>query len=76
MIELRWMRRGTGRQIIDRYGLDANEVETVLQYRQKVDTTVRAGMWSDQDKLKTAHWEWSDWQDVPTVDQASGRVSK
>jgi hypothetical protein len=37
---------------------------------------VRAGMWSDQDKLKTAHWEWSDWQDVPTVDQASGRVSK
>jgi hypothetical protein len=61
MIELRWLRRGTGRQIYDRYGLDADEVETVLQYRQKVDS---------------ANLEWSDWCEVPTVDQGPSRVSK
>jgi hypothetical protein len=77
MIELRWLRRGTGRQIYDRYGLDADEVETVLQYRQKVDTTVRAGLnWSNDDLAKTANYQWSEWTDVPTVGQAPGRVSK
>ena len=39
----------------------------VLQYRQKYDTTVRAGMFSPLEELKTAKYEWSDWMDVPDV---------
>ncbi len=70
MIELRWHKRYTGKVIIDQYGLDANETETVLQYRQKVDTTVRAGLdWSHDDFARTANYQWSDWSDVPTLDE-------
>lgn len=53
MIQLRW------------YSTD-NKPQT-LQYRQKIDTTVRAGMWSNEDIIKTANYEWSDWIDVPEV---------
>ena len=38
-----------------------------LQYRYKMDTTIRAGMWSNEDMLKTANFEWTDWLDVPSV---------
>ncbi len=46
-----------------------NHGRTVLQYRVKYDTTVRAGMWDNENIVKTAKYEWSDWLDVPTVDQ-------
>lgn len=54
MIELRWLRRNTGDRTLNEYGFFRDEVEQVLQYRQKLETT---------------HNEWSDWQNVPIVDQ-------
>ena len=39
-----------------------------LQYRQMVDTTVRAaaaGMWDANSLAQTAKMEWSPWKDVP-----------
>jgi hypothetical protein len=40
----------------------------VLQYRQKYDTTVRAGMNFDPvETLKTANYQWSEWMNVPVV---------
>ena len=53
MIELRW------------YSTD-NKPRT-LQYRQKIDTTVRAGMWSNMKIIETANYQWTDWADVPEV---------
>lgn len=38
-----------------------------LQYRQKVDVTVRAGNWSSEGIAQTANYQWSEWKDVPTV---------
>lgn len=43
------------------------EGERVLQYRQKIDVTVRAGMWPSDELLRTANYQWSDWRDVPLV---------
>lgn len=43
-----------------------------LQYRQKVDVTVRAaaaGMWDNESLAKTANYQWSEWQDVPVYKQ-------
>jgi hypothetical protein len=43
-----------------------------LQYRQKVDVTVRAaaaGMWDNESLAKTANYQWSEWQDVPVHKQ-------
>ena len=40
-----------------------------LQYRQKYDVTVRAGMWNPLEELKTAKFEWSEWMDVPVVNE-------
>lgn len=43
-----------------------------LQYRQKVDVTVRAaaaGMWDNDSLAKTANYQWSEWQDVPVYKQ-------
>ena len=40
-----------------------------LQYRQKVDVTVRAaaaGMWDNESLARTANMQWSEWKDVPT----------
>jgi hypothetical protein len=39
-----------------------------LQYRQKVDITIRAaaaGMWDNESTARTANYQWSAWQDVP-----------
>jgi hypothetical protein len=54
MIELRWLHRNTGNRTLNEYGFFRDEVEQVLQYRQKLETT---------------HYEWSEWQNVPIVDQ-------
>ena len=56
MVELRWYVPVEG--------------EKVLQYRQKVDTTVRAGgpgVWSTEMTDLTANMQWSPWRDVPVV---------
>jgi hypothetical protein len=54
MIELRWVRRNTGNRVLNEYGFFRDEVEQVLQYRQELDTTP---------------YEWTEWQDVPVLDQ-------
>jgi hypothetical protein len=67
MVELRWLTRKTGDKVINKYGFFKDNETTVLQYRQVVDKTIRAGMWSTEDVLQTANHQWSDWLDVPTV---------
>jgi hypothetical protein len=49
MIELRWLVPVNG--------------PTVLQYRQKVDTAVYAGLGSFPDSAK--NMQWSEWREVP-----------
>lgn len=52
MIEMRWYVPVTG--------------DKVLQYRQRVDVAVRAGMdWDANSLARTANWQWSPWKDVP-----------
>ncbi len=53
MIEMRW--------------LVPVEGEQKLQYRQKIDVTVRAGQWDAASIAQTANWQWSEWRDVPLV---------
>jgi hypothetical protein len=39
-----------------------------LQYRQKVDMTIRAGLnWSQEQLANTSDYQWSEWTDVPIV---------
>lgn len=42
-------------------------VKKTLQYRQKVDVTVRAGIWPADDIVRTANYQWSEWKDVPEI---------
>ena len=56
MIEMRWYVPADGHR--------------VLQYRQKIDTTIRAGgagTWDNESLARTANMQWSDWRDVPEV---------
>ena len=44
--------------------------EKILQYRQQVDTTIRAGSagaWDNVSIARTANIQWSEWRDVPTI---------
>jgi hypothetical protein len=50
MIEMRWYVPVAG--------------EKILQYRQKVDVTIRAGMWVSTNNLD-ANMQWSEWKTVP-----------
>lgn len=52
MIEMRWYVPVVG--------------DKVLQYRQQVDTAVRAGIgWDANSLAQTAKIHWSPWKDVP-----------
>lgn len=76
MIEMRWLTRKTGEQVLNKYGFFQDGEMTVLQYRQKVDNTIRAGLWSSEDIIKTANYQWSDWCDVPTVNETTESTNK
>ena len=52
MIEMRW--------------LVPVEGPKVLQYRQQIDVTIRAGMWVNTNNL-TTNLQWSEWHEVPVV---------
>jgi hypothetical protein len=67
MIELRWLKRKTGEQVLNKYGFFTDGEVTVLQYRQKVDITTYAGLGPFPDAMKNI--QWSDWKDVPAVDE-------
>ena len=53
MIQMRWF--------------STNNTQPRLQYRVKQNVTVYAGMPTEQQKLETAKYEWSEWIDVPNV---------
>lgn len=38
-----------------------------LQYRVKQNMTVYAGMPTEEQKLKTVNYQWSEWMDAPEV---------
>ncbi len=38
-----------------------------LQYRVKYNVTIYAGMPTEEQKLKTANYQWSEWMNVPEV---------
>ena len=61
MVQLRWYKVS---QTLRGSELDHTKK---LQYRQKIDTTVRAGMWSNMKIIETANYQWTEWQDVPEV---------
>ena len=59
MMEMRWLVRP---------GWDGPE--RVLQYRQQIDITVRAGgagTWDNTSIARTANYQWSEWLDVPEI---------
>ena len=62
MIELRW------KEILSKVEHKGSRpvVKTVLQYRQKIDSTIYAGFTQVN---HTPTMVWSDWQDVPTIQE-------
>ena len=72
-MELRWLTWQEEEPIVPKdiqYGrpFDTHMVtKRKLQYRQKVDTTIRAGMWDDKEIAQTANYQWSEWRDVPEI---------
>ena len=61
MVEMRWL---------DKPNYSGIEVPKVLQYRQMIDTTIRAGgagTWDSASLERTANYQWSEWKDVPTA---------
>lgn len=61
MVQLRWYKVS---QTLRGSELDHTKK---LQYRVKYNTTVYAGMPTEEQKLKTANYQWSEWMDVPEV---------
>ena len=77
MIEMRWLAYDEEEVVVPptyqiQFGKPFDKVMTTkkkLQYRQKIDTTVRAaaaGMWDAKSIAETANMQWSEWIDVPT----------
>ena len=75
MIEMRWLAYDEEEVVVPptyqiQFGKPFDKVMTTkkkLQYRQKIDTTVRAGMWDAAGIAQTANMQWSEWRDVPEV---------
>lgn len=66
MIEMRWYTRQSKLDVsMDHIPCYADE--RVLQFRQKIDVTVRAGIWPADDIVRTADYQWTEWRDVPEV---------
>ena len=61
MIQMRWFKW---------YMIDDNNLSherKKLQYRQKIDPTVRSGLWKEDATLWAEKMVWSEWMDVTTV---------
>ena len=78
MIEMRWLTYEEEETLVPpvsqiSYGEPFQKVMATkkkLQYRQKIDVTVRAaaaGMWDNESLARTANMQWSEWRDVPEV---------
>ncbi len=64
MIEMRWLTRDSTLDISEDH-IPCYTKERVLQYRQKVDMTIYAGLGPFPDSAR--NMQWSEWQDVPEV---------
>lgn len=67
MVELRYVKRNTGRYVKDSEGWNKLEVENVLQFRVRVLYVDIQGNLVDPDFDKRQ--DWSEWMDVPTIDE-------
>ena len=75
MIEMRWLTWEEEKVIMPdpmliQYGKKYEPTRVTmrkLQYRQMIDTTIRAGMWDNTSIAQTAKMAWSEWRDVPEV---------
>ena len=68
MFELRWLESKTGKRLQNEWGFYYDETETVLQYRHKVPVTDYQSY--DGDRYRVTY-EWSEWRDVPTIENFS-----
>ncbi len=64
MIEMRWLTRDSTVDISEDH-IPCYAKERVLQYRQKVDMTIYAGLGPFPDSAR--NMQWSEWRDVPEV---------
>ena len=78
MIEMRWLTWEEEENIVPpvhqiQFGKPFDKhmvVKRKLQYRQMIDTTIRAGgagTWDNASIARTANMQWSEWRDVPEV---------
>ena len=78
MMEMRWLEYQVEETIVPptheiSYGAPFEKrmvTKRKLQYRQKIDVTVRAGgagTWDNESLARTANMQWSEWRDVPEV---------
>lgn len=75
MMELRWLTYDEDEVVLPpaeliQYGRRYEPTRVTkkkLQYRQKYNATIYAGMPSEEFKNQTAQMVWSKWTDVPTV---------
>ena len=73
MMEMRWLEYQVEETVVPEpheisYGSPFEKrmvTKRKLQYRQKVDVTVRAGMFNNA----APDFQWSEWRDVPTVSE-------
>jgi len=66
-MELRWIKRKTGNQLMNDHGFYYDETVKVLQFRIYYDKTIYGGMGPHGDFLK--QMVWSEWTDVREVDE-------
>lgn len=80
MMEMRWLEYQEEETIVPpardiQYGKPFERglvTKQKLQYRQKIDTTIRAGgagTWDADSLARTANYQWSEWRDVPVQKQ-------
>ena len=69
MIEMRWLKRHTGKLVYNQYGLEKLETVTVLQYRVYMDHAIYALPAGAPKPQGHEDMRWSPWRDVPTVDE-------
>lgn len=66
MIELRWLERKTGKQLMDGYGFYYDETERVLQQRVRYQQE----RWvTDGGAVK--EMAWTEWADIPVVEEST-----
>lgn len=66
MIELRWLERKTGKQLMDGYGFFYDETERVLQQRVRYQQE----RWGTDGTL-VKEMTWTDWADIPVVEEST-----